>query len=98
MPGCWSISACSLPPRSLMREKRNLLAGTATAWAIAPSVLIGLIAVTGLGRYAARAATTRVESTSASVHNAAANDVSCFDTSPHKTLFVRVEPDVQLEV
>ena len=27
-----------------------------------------------------------------------ANNVSCFDTSPHKTIFVTVAPDVQLEV
>ena len=32
------------------------------------------------------------------VHGAAADDVSCFDTSPHKTIFVTVDPDVRLEV
>jgi hypothetical protein len=47
----------------------------ASVWLIPPSVLIGLVAVSGLGRYAAR--------------NAAANDdVSCFDTAPHKSMFV----------
>jgi non-heme chloroperoxidase len=69
--------------------------GIARVWLITPSVLIGLVAVAGLGRYAA---TTRVSSTSAAVHSATANDVSCFDTSPHKTIFVTVDPDVQLEV
>jgi len=67
----------------------------ARVWLITPSVLVGLVAVAGLGRYAA---TTRVGSTSAAVHIAPANDVSCFDTSPHKTIFVTVDPDVQLEV
>jgi non-heme chloroperoxidase len=64
----------------------------ANIWLIAPTVLIGLAAVTGLGRYALSAATTRTASTSL------ANDVSCFDASPHKTQFVTVEPDVRLEV
>ena len=76
-----------------MREQRCVRVGKARVWLIAPSVLIGLVAVTGLGRYAVRAATTPVVSTSTS-----ANDVSCFDTSPHKTSFVRVERGVQLEV
>ena len=72
--------------------------GKARVWLITPSVLVGLVAVAGLGRYALGAATTRVGSTSAVVHVAAANDVSCFDTSPHKTMFIRVDPDVRLEV
>ena len=72
-------------------------AGRARVGLIAPTVLIGLVAVAGLGRYALSAATTRLGSPSPAVHNAA-NDVSCFDTSPHKTLFVNVAPDVQLEV
>ena len=55
--------------------------GKARVWLITPSVLIGLVAVAGLGRYGLGAATTRVGSTSAAVHVAAANDVSCFDTS-----------------
>ena len=60
--------------------------------------MIGLVAVTGLGRYALSAVTTRVGSTSATPHNAGANDVSCFDTAPHKTIFVTVDANVQLEV
>ncbi len=72
--------------------------GKARVWLITPSVLIGLVAVAGLGRYALGAVTTRVGSTSAAVHIASANDVSCFDTSPHKTIFITVDPDVQLEV
>ena len=71
---------------------------TARRWLIGPSVLIGLIVVAGLGRYALGATTTRVGSMSAAVHSAPANDVSCFDTSPHKTIFITVDPDVQLEV
>jgi non-heme chloroperoxidase len=65
----------------------------ARIWLITPSVLIGLVAAAGLGRYALGAGTTRVGSTSA-----AANNASCFDTSPHKTRFITVEPNVQLEV
>ena len=55
---------------------------TTRIWLIAPGVLIGLVAVTGLGRYAL----------------SATNDVSCFDTSPHQVRFVTVAPDVRLEV
>src|SRR5262245_17371876 len=80
-----------------MREKRNVRVGRARVWLIAPTVLIGLVAVTGLGHYALSAATTRLGSPSPAVHTAA-NDVSCFDTSPHKTRFLRVAPDVELEV
>jgi len=75
-----------------------LLVRKARVWLVGSSVLIGLVAVTGLGRYALSAATTRVGSTSASVHAAGANDVSCFDTAPHKTVFVTVDANVQLEV
>jgi non-heme chloroperoxidase len=62
------------------------------------SVLLVLVAVAGLGRYALGAVTSRVGATGAAVHIAAPNDVSCFDTSPHKTRFITVDPDVQLEV
>ena len=72
--------------------------GKARAWLITPSVLIGLVAGAGLGRYAPGAATKGVETTNAAAHVAAANDVSCFDTSPHKTMFIMVAPDVRLEV
>ena len=72
--------------------------GKARVWLTTPIGLVGLVAVAGLGRYALGAVTTRVGSTSAAVHIAAANDVSCFDTSPHKTIFITVDPDVQLEV
>ncbi len=72
--------------------------GKARVWLITPSVLIGLVAGAGLGRYTLNAVATRVGSTSAGVPVAAANDVSCFDTSPHKTMFVTVAPDVRLEV
>jgi pimeloyl-ACP methyl ester carboxylesterase len=67
--------------------------GKASVWLIGASIPIGL-AATGLGRDAVSAATTRIESPSP----AGANDVSCFDTSPHNTQFVTVEPGVQLEV
>ena len=67
-------------------------------WLIAPSVMLGAVAFAGLGRYALSTAATRVGSTNAAVRSAAADDVSCFDTSPHKTAFVTVEPDVKLEV
>ena len=46
-------------------------------------VPVGLVAGSGVGRY---------------VSNVATNDVSCFDTSPHKTIVVTVAPNVQLEV
>jgi non-heme chloroperoxidase len=71
--------------------KARVLLGT-------PSGLLVFVAVAGLGRYALGAVTTPRGPTGASVHIAAANDVSCFDTSPHKTTFVTVDPDVQLEV
>ena len=58
--------------------------GNARIWLIAPSVLIGVVAASGLSRYA--------------VHNAAENDVSCFDTAPHKSMLITVDPSVQLEV
>jgi pimeloyl-ACP methyl ester carboxylesterase len=75
-----------------------VLVGKARKWLIAPSVLVGLIAATGLGRYMLHAATTRVASATAAAHHAATNDVSCFDTSPHKTTFVTVGPGIRLEV
>jgi pimeloyl-ACP methyl ester carboxylesterase len=81
-----------------IREKGSSHMGRARVWLIAPSVLIGLVSVTGRGRHALSAVTARAGSTRTAVHNAAANDVSCFDTSPHKTTFVTVGPDVQLEV
>ena len=63
-----------------------------------PAVLVGLVAVAGLGRYALGPVANRVGANSAAVPIPAANDVSCFDTSPHKTTFVTVDRDVQLEV
>ena len=72
--------------------------GKARAWLIAPSVLIGLVVATGPSRSALSAQVTEVGSNSAAVHRTSANDVSCFDTSPHKTTFVTVEPGVKLEV
>jgi non-heme chloroperoxidase len=72
--------------------------GKARGWLIAPSILIGLVAATGLGRYALSADVTRVGSTSAVLGDDATNDVSCVDTSPHETTFVTVEPGVRLEV
>jgi pimeloyl-ACP methyl ester carboxylesterase len=70
----------------------------ARVWLIAPSVLIGLVAFTGLGRYALSTAATRIAPTDGTMRGAAAKDLSCFDTSPHKTRFVTVDPDVRLEV
>jgi non-heme chloroperoxidase len=81
-----------------IREKRRRLMAKARVWLIAPGVLLGLVAVARLGRYATNAVTTRVASTGAAVDTAPAKDVSCFDTSPHKTTFVTVDPDVKLEV
>ncbi len=72
--------------------------GNVRAWLITPIGLVGLAAVAGLGRYAQGAATTRVGPASAGVTVAAAKDVSCFDTSPHKTMLVTVDPGVHLEV
>jgi len=63
-----------------------------------PAVLAGLVALAGLGQYALGPATTRVGSTSPAPHIEAANDVSCFDTSPHKTTLVTVDRDVRVEV
>jgi non-heme chloroperoxidase len=62
-----------------------------------PALLAGLVALAGLGQFALGPVTTRDEATSADVP-IAAKDVSCFDTSPHKTTFVTVDRDVQLEV
>ncbi len=72
----------------------------AKVWLIASTVLLGdaIIAFTGLGRYALTTAMTLVGSTPPVVRGAATHDVSCFDTSPHKTIFVTVAPDVRLEV
>ena len=62
------------------------------------SVLLVLVAFAALGHYALGATTSGVDPTDGAGHIAAANDVSCFDTSPHKTSFITVDPDVQLEV
>lgn len=72
----------------------------ARVWLIASTVLLTdvLIAVTGLGRYALSTAMTLIGSTTPAVHGTAADNVSCFDTSPHKVTFVKVDPDAQLEV
>lgn len=70
----------------------------ARVWLIAPGLLLGLVAVARLGRYALSTAPARVGSPSAAIHSKAADDVSCFDTSPHKASFVTVDPDVKLEV
>ncbi len=73
--------------------------GRAGAWLpIATTVLIVLAPGTGLSRYTLNAPTPPVGSTAAAAHPAASNNVSCFDTSPHKTIFVTVAPGVQLEV
>jgi non-heme chloroperoxidase len=72
--------------------------GKARVWLITSGVLAGLVALAGLGRCAQGPVTRGVGSTSAAVRMAAANDVSCFDTSPHKRIFIPVDPDVQLEV
>lgn len=72
--------------------------GKARAWVLIAGVPIGLVAGTGLGRHVLNEPTTPVGSTSPAVLDEATNNVSCFDTSPHKTIVVTVEPDVQLEV
>src|SRR5262245_45514309 len=68
----------------------------ARVWLIAPTVLLGLVAVTRLGRHGNGPAATGVSN--GEVRGAAAKDISCFDTSPHKTSFVTVDPNVRLEV
>jgi len=65
---------------------------------MSPAALAGLVAVAGLGRYALGPVANRVGPNSAAAPIAAANDVSCFDTSPHKTTFITVDRDVKLEV
>jgi hypothetical protein len=73
--------------------------GKSRVWLlIAACVLIGLVAGTGLGRNVLNVPNTLVGSTSPAVHDKASNNISCFDTSPHKTILVTVAPDVQLEV
>ena len=72
--------------------------GKGRRWLSAPSVLAGLVIAMGPGRTALNAQATEVGSHGTAVHHASANDVSCFDTSPHKTTFVTVEPGVRLEV
>src|SRR5262245_1345171 len=68
----------------------------ARVWLIAPTVLLGLVAVTRLGRHGNGPAATGVSN--GEVRGAAAKDISCFDTSPHKASFVTVDPNVRLEV
>ena len=72
----------------------------AKVWLIASSVLLGdaLIAFTGLGRYALSTAMTLLGPTTPLVRSAATHNVSCFDTSPHTSSFVTVDPGVRLEV
>ena len=65
---------------------------------IAAGVLIALAGGHRLGRYVLNLRAMTVASTSPAVHDEAGKDVSCFDTSPHKSIVVTVEPDVQLEV
>ncbi len=72
--------------------------GKSTVWLITPGVLAGIVALAGFGRYALGPVATRAGAMSTAAPIAAANDVSCVDTSPHKTIFITVEPDVQLEV
>jgi hypothetical protein len=73
--------------------------GKARVWLlIAAVVLTGLVAYAGLGRYVLNVPATPVRSTSSAIDDDPTNNVSCFDTSPHKTLTVTVRPDVQLEV
>src|SRR5262245_13193026 len=88
--------------------------GNARGWLlIAASVGIALAAGTGIGRFVLRLPVTPIASTSSvlpsaattssALHNdpsnaAANNKISCFDTSPHRTIVVTVAPDVQLEV
>jgi len=66
---------------------------------IAVAFLVAPVTGIALGRYALTAPATRITPPPRSAaHNEAANTVSCFDTSPHKTIFVTVAPDVRLEV
>ena len=65
---------------------------------IAAGALAGLVAGTGLGRYVLNVPTTPVGSASPATQDNAASNASCFDNAGHKVAFVRVEPEVQLEV
>jgi non-heme chloroperoxidase len=76
-----------------------LFVATARAWLpIAAGVLSVLITGTGLGRYALTGPTTPTESSRPAARVPTTSNVSCFDTSPHKTIVVTVAPDVHLEV
>jgi pimeloyl-ACP methyl ester carboxylesterase len=61
---------------------------------LAASLVVGA----GFGRYALDASAASVGFAGRAVLTEAANNVSCFDTSPHKASFVTVAPDVRLEV
>jgi pimeloyl-ACP methyl ester carboxylesterase len=74
--------------RTVLEGKRRTLSLTVTS----------LVVIAGLGHYALRAQVARVPSINQASQNLAANKISCFDTSPHNTRFVTVEPDVRLEV
>ena len=67
------------------------------AWLVGPSVLIGLVMTTEL-RHTLSAEVTVVGSSSAAVHHTSANDVACFDTSPHKTTFVTYQAQLVREM
>jgi len=58
----------------------------------------GLVVGAWSGRYALNASAASVGFAGRAVLTEAANNVSCFDTSPHKANFVTVAPDVRLEV
>ena len=70
----------------------------ARAWLVAPIALVGLVVGTGRGRSLFNRSVHPLASTGAPANGAAANQVSCFDTSPHKRTLVTVAPDVRLEV
>lgn len=72
----------ALKPTS--RSERHRRARNWARLTIAASVLTVVTGGTGLGRH--------------TLHIPARNNVSCFDTSPHKTIVVTIAPDVHLEV
>jgi non-heme chloroperoxidase len=77
----------------------SFLVGNGKAWLlIAAGTLTGLVAGAGLGRSVLNVRTTPVGSASPATQDNATNNVSCFDTSGHKVIFVTVGPDVHLEV
>ncbi len=67
-------------------------------WLAAPIMLAGLAAGTRLSPSVVNPPVARDQSQHPSTHDESTTDVSCFDTSPHKSRLVMVAPGVRLEV